>query len=75
MEAELFGHVKKGVGFGHVKKGDHIYIYIYIYIYIRGTHVRSNEGIRHKVSDSLRCWSGYKTIPQNYIIIHKITLE
>jgi hypothetical protein len=34
MEAELFGHVKKGVGFGHVKKGDHIYIYIYIYIYI-----------------------------------------
>jgi hypothetical protein len=31
MEAELFGHVKKGVGFGHVKKGDHIYIYIYIY--------------------------------------------
>jgi hypothetical protein len=32
MEAELFGHVKKGVGFGHVKKGDHIYIYIYIYI-------------------------------------------
>jgi hypothetical protein len=43
MEAELFGHVKKGVGFGHVKKGDHIYIYIYIYIYRERKRERERE--------------------------------